>query len=189
MCSANLCRSVLAERLSRLWIEHLPECPSDRFAVSSAGTEAVPGLGMPPRVARYLLRRGADAGAFASRRLTPALVEQADLVLAATRLERDRVIAASPGALRRTFTLNEFARLPPRTGPGAAATEVRSRARSIMAEAMARRGQVAGLDGEDDVADPGNGRRSIERCAAEVDSAVTAVLRLLTVERAFAGER
>jgi protein-tyrosine phosphatase len=61
VCSANLCRSVLAERLTRLWIENRPGLADNRFTVSSAGTDAEPGNDMPRRVARYLRQREPDA--------------------------------------------------------------------------------------------------------------------------------
>ncbi|MCH7230600.1 hypothetical protein L0U85_06990 [Glycomyces sp. L485] len=181
VCTANLCRSVLAERLTRRGIEDRLGQGADRFDVSSAGIRATPGLGMPPQVARYLLRHGADAGSFASRRLSPAIVERADLVLTAARAERDSVIAALPAALARTFTINEFARLATRTTEFAAGTaaETETRVRSIMEEVLTLRGQVARDPCDDDVPDPTRGRRSLQRCTQSIDSAVTAILDVL----------
>jgi protein-tyrosine phosphatase len=191
VCSANLCRSVLAERLTRLWIENRPDLCDDRFSVSSAGTDAVPGNDMPHSVARYLRRRGASTESFASRRLSPALVEQADMVLTASRLERDRVIATVPTARSRTFTINELARLAPRaaideTGP---TLDVGTRARSIMATALTLRGRIAGHEGrDDDVPDPTRGRRSFNRCATSIDSAVDTILEVFAISSNVASE-
>jgi protein-tyrosine phosphatase len=191
VCSANLCRSVLAERLTLLWIENRPGLSDDRFTVSSAGTDAVPGNDMPSRVARYLRRRGASTESFASRRLSPTLVEQADMVLTASRIERDRVIATVPTARSRTFTINELARLAPLavTDESGSALDVGTRARSIMATALTLRGRIAGHDGrDDDVPDPKRGRGSFTRCAASIDCAVDTILDVLAISSTAASD-
>ncbi|THV33597.1 hypothetical protein [Glycomyces buryatensis] len=191
VCSANLCRSVLAERLTRLWIENRPGLSSDRFTVSSAGTDATPGNEMPRSVARYLQQRGASTDSFASRRLSPRLVEQADMVLTASRLERDRVIATVPTARSRTFTIKELARLAPRaaTDETGSALDIGTQARYIMATALTLRGRIADHDGrDDDVPDPTRGRRSFNRCAASVDSAVDTILEVFAISSNVSSE-
>jgi len=82
---------------------------SDRVQVSSAGVRAAVGAPVTPQTADQLLRRGVDPAGFASRPLVDAMVRDADLVLTATRNHRSQVLERVPLALRRTFTLLEFA--------------------------------------------------------------------------------
>jgi protein-tyrosine phosphatase len=129
VCIGNVCRSPLGERLlaSRLRPEH--------FEVSSAGVAAMVGSPMTPEPAAHLASYGGSAAGFAARQLVPAMVNQGDLVLTATKAIRSRVLEDSPGALRRTFTVLEFAALldvvPAHSDPTAlvrSAAEERSRA-------------------------------------------------------------
>ena len=128
VCIGNVCRSPLGERLlaSRL---------GEGFEVSSAGVAAMVGQPMTPESAQHLAALGGSADGFAARQLVPALVDESDLVLTATRAIRSRVLEDSPGALRRTFTVLELAALldviGAETDPGAlvrTAADERSRA-------------------------------------------------------------
>lgn len=105
VCIGNVCRSPFGERLLAKRLE------GKDFEVSSAGVAAMVGAPMSPEQAVHLEAYGATADGFASRQLTPAMVNQSDLVLTATTAIRSRVLEDSPGALRRTFTVLEFAAL------------------------------------------------------------------------------
>lgn len=105
VCIGNVCRSPLGERL----LAH--RLPADRFEVASAGVGALVGSPMSPEAAVHLAPYGATADGFAARQLAPAMVEEADLILTATKDIRSRVLEESPAALRRTFTVREFAAL------------------------------------------------------------------------------
>ncbi len=129
VCVGNVCRSPLGERLlaSRL--------SGHGVRVESAGVAALAGAAMVPESAAHLDALGADAEGFRARQLLPAMVEQSDLVLAATRAIRSRVLEDAPSALRRTFTVREFAALldvvgaqEDRAATVRAASEQRSRA-------------------------------------------------------------
>ncbi|WP_329119636.1 arsenate reductase/protein-tyrosine-phosphatase family protein [Streptomyces sp. NBC_01465] len=103
VCTGNMHRSVLAERLLA------PKLPAAR--VRSAGTEADGRVGMDPATRSVLRQLGAEGGEFASRRLTAELVAGSDLVLGMEREHREAAVRLSPGSLRRCFTLKEFLRL------------------------------------------------------------------------------
>ena len=66
---------------------------------------------MEPYSEAVLRERGVDASGFVARELTAELVVRADLVLTATREHRAAVVGLVPAAVRRSFTLKEFARL------------------------------------------------------------------------------
>ncbi|WP_209717741.1 hypothetical protein [Marmoricola sp. OAE513] len=105
VCIGNVCRSPVGERLLAARL------PTDRFTVSSAGVGAMVGYAMSKYAAAELVGYGGDPKGFAARQLTPDLIEGADLILTATRDLRSQVLSESPGALRRTFTILEFAAL------------------------------------------------------------------------------
>jgi protein-tyrosine phosphatase len=162
VCTGNLHRSPLAEGLLTARLGRF----ATAFRVSSAGTAATPGEPMDP-VAVALLEEsgGAPSGAHA-RRLSTELVEAADLVLGAAAEHRDAAVRLSPvWALRRAFTLREFARLV-RDDDAAGITDPVRRAAALVEGAARRRGAAAGQAGDDDVADPYGAAAEVARSSA-----------------------
>lgn len=123
VCTANVCRSpvaaaLLARDLAAVGVE-----------VTSAGTEAVPGMPAAPEAVEVVRRELGLGLEHRSRPLTAALLEQADLVLTMTREQSTLVTAQDPRALRRVFTLRELARILPSLPPPDGPEELRSLAR------------------------------------------------------------
>jgi protein-tyrosine phosphatase len=108
VCTGNVCRSPMAERLA---IAYGAQRHFQHLDVSSAGTRALIGYPIEPRAARSLEKLGGDTSNFASRKLTPTIAADADLVLCMTKAHRDDVLELAPHQLHRTFTLREAARL------------------------------------------------------------------------------
>lgn len=105
VCTGNISRSPAVERLLRHTLD-------DRSVeITSAGVHALVGEPMDPRMAELVVEAGADPSGFFSRQAEAELVRHADLVLALTREHRSYVVGLVPAAVRRTFTLGEFARL------------------------------------------------------------------------------
>jgi protein-tyrosine phosphatase len=107
VCTGNIARSPLAERLLRA-----------RFAaagvdavVSSAGTGALVGHAMTPEAAALAERFGADASGHSARQLTAGMLDEADLVLTASKSHRAEVASLLPRAVRKSYTMREFARI------------------------------------------------------------------------------
>jgi protein-tyrosine phosphatase len=111
VCTGNICRSPLAERLASSWAELALGPAAAAVHIRSAGIEALEGHAMDKRSATALDSLGGDPSGFTARTLQPAMVEQADLVLTMTRKQRRSVLNVAPGAMRRTFTLPEAADL------------------------------------------------------------------------------
>jgi protein-tyrosine phosphatase len=113
VCTGNLCRSPVAERLAAAWArEALGDSPElAQVEVLSAGVEADAGQTIAPSSAQALRQLGGDPEDFGSRPLTAELADGADLVLAMTRDHRREVLKLAPRGLRRTFTLTEAADL------------------------------------------------------------------------------
>jgi protein-tyrosine phosphatase len=175
VCTANRCRSAIAELMMRM---SLPDGP----AITSAGTYTRGGEGVWPGAAMELERLGVATSAFVSRRLEPAMVADADLVLTATREHRDQVVATSPAMWRRVFTWRELAWLlhgVQRSDiPGESAPE---RLRAMAATATSRRGQlVAPAPGLLDVPDPVDGPpAAVVQAVADIQMALRVPIRLL----------
>ncbi|GAA1059360.1 arsenate reductase/protein-tyrosine-phosphatase family protein [Agromyces bracchium] len=107
VCSGNICRSPMAEQLLRARLGGV-----DDIEVSSAGTIAMVGDGMPAEARELSARLGAaDADAHRARQLDERMVREADLVLGLAREHRRAVVELVPAATRKTFTLREFAHL------------------------------------------------------------------------------
>ncbi len=108
VCTGNICRSPIAERLAAAYGARL-QIPD--FRASSAGTHAVIAHPIHPDAAHVLEKLGGDASSFAARQLTSRIASDADLVLTMTRAHRNAVLEHAPRQLHRTFTLSEAARL------------------------------------------------------------------------------
>ncbi|MGY1774407.1 hypothetical protein ACI8AV_00970 [Geodermatophilus sp. SYSU D00804] len=109
VCTGNLCRSPLAERLAAAWTADSSDANSSSGGIHfrSAGVLASPRLPMHVDSARALRRLGGDPEDFRSQRLTAEVAARADLVLTMTRDHRREVLRLNPKGLRRTFTLKE----------------------------------------------------------------------------------
>ncbi|HEU0132677.1 MAG TPA: hypothetical protein VFQ85_16960 [Mycobacteriales bacterium] len=174
VCTGNICRSPTAE----LYAAH--HLPPESFRVHSAGTYGLEGYPIEPGAARPLERLGIACDAFRATRLTAALVEAADLVLTATREHRTAVVTLVPGALPRTFTMREFARLAARVDTALLGGEAPERARALVAAAAAQRGRAWAKPANDDVADPyGLGAKAYDRAISEITDALQVPLELL----------
>jgi len=153
VCTGNICRSALAERLGRAYLEEVLGEDAAAVRIVSAGAHAVVDAAMHPHSALVLQGYGAEPGDFRAQQLTQRLAVEADLTLTMTRGHRREVLQLAPRALGRTFTLREAAGALALVGRGdAAGATFGERARRLvaaMADARSRRPA-----GEDDVPDP-----------------------------------
>ncbi len=184
VCTGNICRSPLAEVLLRQRLEPLG------VRVHSAGTHALEGHGMPEEALELVTQGGADSAialAHRARYLVEPYVADADLVLTMAREHRSAVVKMMPAALRRTFTLREFARLASTLSTeearDAAQTDEGSRRDRFAAVLRAvgdQRGITPAPPEDDDVVDPY--RRSRETYAlsgAQLTPALSEVERIV----------
>lgn len=169
VCVGNVCRSPFVERLLRLRLEEGD--PHRAFEVSSAGMRATTGRAMHAQSASDLAARGGSAGGFVSRQFQAGLAERAGLILTATRSIRSQVLAEVPTALRRTFTVLEFAALAGTAPAGLAPAD-------LVRSCAARRSTAELADY--DVADPiGGPVEGFTHVAEILDAAVTDIARAL----------
>jgi len=171
VCSGNICRSPAAALL-------LADALGARGVVaSSAGTIAWPGLPVSPEIAQLLADDHVASLGNESARLDERLIADADLVLALAREHRSRVVTLVPAALRRTYTLKEFARLASCVPDADLADVPRTageRLRALTVLAARHRAPVAAE--ADDVEDPYGGSLAGYRTAYdEIRTAVATV--------------
>jgi protein-tyrosine phosphatase len=148
VCTGNVCRSPAVERL-------LANQLGPAVSVSSAGTHALVGHPISEPMAALLQRIGVDPQPFEARRLSEQMLKEADLILPMTRAQRGFIVELWPAAVRRAFTLREFARLLTLVDPSAlpsGTTGDRLSAAIRLAAAERGRGRVS--PEEDDVIDP-----------------------------------
>ena len=175
VCTGNVCRSPYIERLLRAEVGGLG------VTVASAGTMALAGEPMQEGSAELLSRAGVDAEGFVARQLIPPMVEQADLVLTATREHRREVVRAAPRGLRYVFALDDFSDLvagvvvPSHdsilSGAGGMVTR-------LVALASSRRGEVASRTSDDSgIDDPfQQGPAAYERMASQVEQVLPPIV-------------
>ena len=172
VCTGNICRSPLAERLLHARLGAAVGDGRGSFVIGSAGTHGWEGSAMDPTAAAQLVRLGGDPTGFRGRQLTAELIAAADLVLTATRAHRRVVLGELPEALRRTFTMCEFAHLVDGSVP------TTDTAAALVAWAASRRGSAT-LD-DYDVADPYGASAAVHQQVADhiatcVDGVVSAL--------------
>ncbi|MGH3317266.1 MAG: hypothetical protein ACRDO0_14075 [Nocardioidaceae bacterium] len=174
VCTGNICRSPLTERLLRRRLDDRLATEAERIVVSSAGARGLDRSPMDLHAAEQLRRLGGDPDDFMARSLTEWHVDRADLVLTATRGHRAAVLSEAPTALHRTFTLLEFANLAPYR-PQDPNNHGGDLLAALVAEAAQRRGSAT-LQ-EYDVPDPY--MQSAERHREVADAISTAVDRIV----------
>ena len=176
VCLGNVCRSPVAERLLRLRFDELLGQGASAVHVSSAGVRALVGDPMDTKAEAELVRLGGDPSGFAGRQVTGSMATDADLVLVATRQLRSRVLEEAPRALKRTFTLREFAAI---TASNAfRETRVQSPT-ELVARAASWRG--SSVVDDYDVPDPIGQSQEFHRQVAELlDTECTAIARAVT---------
>jgi len=100
LCSGNSCRSQMAEG----WARHFA---GSAFGVQSAGIEA---HGKNPRAILIMQDAGIDISAQESTRVTPAMLEQADLVVTVCGHADEHCPVLPPGTRKVHWPLNDPAK-------------------------------------------------------------------------------
>jgi protein-tyrosine phosphatase len=185
VCTGNICRSPMAEYLTRTSLQVRLGVGADRIAVASAGTWGHQGAPMERAALAILAEFGIAGENFRARELDAAMVAGADVVLTATREHRGAAVVLDPRSSARIFTLREFDRLTMGIDPAELPADLVERGQALVALAAGRRGLVPRVAaGADDVADPyGAPVESFRECAAEIVTALRGPVGLLAPPR------
>jgi protein-tyrosine-phosphatase len=161
ICTANICRSPMMEILLQDRLD------PRRFEVASAGVRGWDAAPIDSMVVLELARLGHDSTDHRARVLEGHLIEQADLVLTAAREHRAAVLAMSPRALRKTFTLRELAALVDGVESESESLE------DLVADASRRRSTAPA---DVDIADPYRREPDVHRQVADEIAAAVDIL-------------
>ncbi len=104
VCSGNVCRSVIAERLT---LAYATERRIGDLTAESAGTRALVGFPIEPRAAAVIEGLGGVVTERRARRVDADMIARAELVLTMTEDQRDRVATLAAGSSMKSFTLTE----------------------------------------------------------------------------------
>lgn len=186
VCSANICRSPLAELLLR---RGLGDSPGVR--IESAGVHARTGSAMCALAAEQLAaggRRPDGAASHRSRPLTRGLLDEATLILAMARDVRSEIVGMAPQVRDRVYTMREAAYLGEGFTPESSARRVGAvslyamhldGARTAKGPVPARRSgwwRARGADGRDIVDGHIHGPREHRRTVHDVAEASAVIL-------------
>ncbi len=106
VCSANMCRSPMAEALLRATL-HANDVRGIR--VHSAGTIAIAGTGASADSIKTCANYGLDISFHRSTPLTAELVRRADIVLVMENKHRNKALELRPDAAHKVFLISDFA--------------------------------------------------------------------------------
>ena len=173
VCTGNLCRSPMAAALARNVLAGRAEAVDVRSAGLLQGGEPA-----TAEAVERMKRRGLDLSTHRSRRLGDALAPPPDLILGMAREHARAVVDLLPQLFPRTFTLKDLVARGRSHGPRRPGEALDA----YLARVGAGRsfGALAGASSADDIADPiGGDLLAHERCAAELEVAVTALADLV----------
>jgi protein-tyrosine-phosphatase len=106
VCTANMCRSPMAEGLMRRKLER--EDRAHEFRAASAGVWTVDGRPATESAIMVMAELGIDIRGHRSRLLTDRIVENAALILTMTRSHAEAIRAEFPEHKNRVFLLSEM---------------------------------------------------------------------------------
>ncbi|MBN1483705.1 MAG: low molecular weight protein arginine phosphatase [Chloroflexia bacterium] len=106
VCTANQCRSPMAEALFRRQLAQ--ERPGEDWRVASAGVWAREDIPALPAARAVLRERGLDLGAHRSRRVEQVDLAAFDLVLTMEQGQKEALRAAFPSLAGRIYMLSEM---------------------------------------------------------------------------------
>ncbi|TKC85870.1 low molecular weight phosphotyrosine protein phosphatase [Trinickia terrae] len=102
VCHANICRSPAAELLFRA------RRPHGQIRFHSAGLKACDGASIDSTMQRLLAHQGIDSSDHRSRRLSPQLIRDADLILVSERKQITAVESLAPTSRGKVHLLGKW---------------------------------------------------------------------------------
>jgi protein-tyrosine phosphatase len=177
VCTGNICRSPAAERL-------LSVALGSDIEVASAGTLALAGRRVDSPMDRLVVLGGGDVSGFVARQLREPMLRDADLVLTMTDAHTGDVIEMWPRAVRKTFTIGEFARLLGSIDQaGLPSGTAADRLRAAIPLAAANRRPVADRT-RDDIVDPYRQDDKVyEQAFDDIRAAVSTIAAVIVLNR------
>ena len=179
ICTANRCRSPMAEVLARQALERRGIAAQVISAGRmSSGCEASPGA------VDAMSRQGLDLRHHHSTQLDQGTLAAADLILVMERQHLADVFEIEPSAIGRAFTLGEFPDLLKASADTPSLATDDPASRIALAHQRRAPARILAVDPSSDIADPMGRRRSAyRRTARHIDHLIDATFELLYPEQ------
>ncbi len=159
LCTANQCRSPMAEVLLR--------ARRPTLEVQSAG-RLPGGVGASPTAVQVVAERGLDLSKHVSQTATPGLVAESDLILGMAREHVRDAVLLRPEVRGRAFSLKDLVRRAEAFGPRSPSQSLEDWLGLVGRERTTN--DLLGASATDDVADPiGQSVSRYRACADELD--------------------
>lgn len=163
----------MAEHLIARELESI--APS-KYLVSSAGTRALVGHPVEPRIGAALEQRGTSAERFRARQLDEAMLNSSDLVICLSTEHRSEVVTLAPAMLAKTVTLRELGRYFELSRPFDPSHNLAQRWSTVMHDLRRSRRRLEN-PAENDVIDPYmRDERTLQQCITEITTAVESII-------------
>jgi protein-tyrosine-phosphatase len=106
VCTANICRSVIAEGIFKKLVANSPGYHS--IFVASAGIDALENFTSDSNTIEICMNRHVYIGSHKARQLTKIMLKEMDVVLCMEKIHKQRILSAFPKYSKRVFLLKEY---------------------------------------------------------------------------------
>ena len=106
VCTANICRSVMAEGILKRLLAFSPGFHS--VFVASAGIDALENFTPDLNTSEVCMKRHIYIGSHKSRQLTKAMLKDMDIILCMEKIHKQRIHSAFPKFAKHVFLLKEY---------------------------------------------------------------------------------
>jgi protein-tyrosine-phosphatase len=108
VCTANICRSVMAEEILKRLLANSPGFYS--VFVTSAGIDALENFTPDLNTLEVCIKRNIYIGSHKARQLTNTILKDMDIILCMEKIHKQRILSAFPKLVKRVFLLKEYLR-------------------------------------------------------------------------------
>ncbi len=133
VCSGNICRSPIAAEILKYELKQLG---ITQVVCGSAGLDAVPEMPPTNEMVEIALEWGLDISRYRATQLSIESIRQADILLTASPMHRQRILNIEPRALRKTFLMAESLGLDTIPDPYHSGGDEYQRTADLIREAM-----------------------------------------------------
>jgi len=106
VCTANICRSVMAEGILKKLIANSPGYHT--IFVASAGIDALKNLTPDKNTSEICTKRNIYIASHKAQQLTNAMLKDMDFVLCMEKIHKQRILSAFPKYINHVFLLKEY---------------------------------------------------------------------------------
>ncbi len=111
VCTANICRSVMAEGIFKKLLMHSTGSPT--IVVASAGIDALENYTPDRTTNEICIKRGVHISSHKARQLTKAMLKETEIVLCMEKVHKQRILGAFPKFIKHVFLLKEYLHATP----------------------------------------------------------------------------